>query len=376
MSAVERIPVEIIEHIIDMLYDDHNALKACSLVCHGWLTRARCNLFTELKLDFHAMNRISDLEEEIAFFRQSAISLPLLIVRSLKITGGNLSFGILSWPCWVELKNLTTLCLHHFEDLDNDLPSFLDHLFSLQCLDIKYARFDSAFSILGILQKIPHLLELSLYEVGWIKVQIPAEKQGVLDPIPLRHLTLNEIQDLHQFVDIFLMMYPDLHLWSVWTDNLDSDRRFMFECCESLRTVDLRYHGASSFDITTYISMRTLVMPDASYGLIPVDFFGSITSKTFRHLVLFLNLLSPQDLVKSNCDTFDWDIIDRGISTSHPSALVLLVVEGLEKADFGELSWADLTAAFSEFLPCCIGRGAVKLLPHDAPIWSDLHVYI
>ncbi|KAJ7714463.1 hypothetical protein B0H14DRAFT_659017, partial [Mycena olivaceomarginata] len=40
-----QLPQELVEAILDHVADDFHSLKACSLVCHAWLSRSRWHLF-------------------------------------------------------------------------------------------------------------------------------------------------------------------------------------------------------------------------------------------------------------------------------------------------------------------------------------------
>ncbi|KAI0737416.1 hypothetical protein C8Q80DRAFT_1062335, partial [Daedaleopsis nitida] len=44
------VPMEVVEHIIHYLWDDHLALRQCSLTCQGWLLRSRFHLFKEVEI--------------------------------------------------------------------------------------------------------------------------------------------------------------------------------------------------------------------------------------------------------------------------------------------------------------------------------------
>lgn len=49
-SLSARLPQELIDHIIDHLYDDPLALKNCARVCHAWLPTSRVHLFSKICL--------------------------------------------------------------------------------------------------------------------------------------------------------------------------------------------------------------------------------------------------------------------------------------------------------------------------------------
>ncbi|KAI0797132.1 hypothetical protein C8Q75DRAFT_710351, partial [Abortiporus biennis] len=43
--GVRNLPAELVDMIIDYLYDDSDALENCSLVCRTWLCASRFQLF-------------------------------------------------------------------------------------------------------------------------------------------------------------------------------------------------------------------------------------------------------------------------------------------------------------------------------------------
>jgi len=383
MSPTKDLPVELIEYIIDMLDEEPQTLKACTLVCHRWLTRARYNLFAKLNLDLRAVRVMSDestMEDKVASFQQS--SLPLFNIQHLELWSGNFIPGMLLWPCWAQLENVTELHLQWFDLLDEDLRSFLAHTPRLKRLSIKGAQFTSPTKILYMLQPALYLSELELHHIFWElhRFGVMEPSNNVLhhySPTPLQHLILNEIQHLDSFVAAILNQYPDLALRSLWTSSLASDRALMSRCYASLQTLDLRCEDLHSFDfnLTRYESLQTLVMSEVTRGQITPEFFATIRPENFRNLVLSFVLDAPRQLVSRNRETFDWASIDAGMDKFHPSALVLVAIEGLGRKELADLESECGTRCLIQLLPRCVRRGAVRVYPCDATIWSDLHVY-
>lgn len=238
-----NVPIEIIEHIIDMLHDDFCSLKTCSLVCRGWLTRARYNIFVEFNPNFPGASRqLSSLELEDMINSLQQSSLPFFAIErlTLGLTDNGRDLGVLLWPCWHQSVNITELDLHGLGNLDICLPPFVNRLPRLRQLTIVQTQFASTISVLRIIADTPQLSGLKLSHVSWEKYE---RQMDVLPcPIPLRHLTLYHAHDLDAFIDLLLAAHPDLILWSLWTHHLDSDRVLMDKCCAHLRTLDLRYH--------------------------------------------------------------------------------------------------------------------------------------
>ncbi|KAH9948534.1 hypothetical protein B0H21DRAFT_227544 [Amylocystis lapponica] len=89
-SGPHRVPHEISDRIIDNLYDDKDALKACSLTCQCFLPRAQFHYFSTLTLNADLWHGF----ERLRATRPQAVEL----VRSLKLThSGNFSDRNLAW---------------------------------------------------------------------------------------------------------------------------------------------------------------------------------------------------------------------------------------------------------------------------------------
>ncbi|EMD41177.1 hypothetical protein CERSUDRAFT_103477 [Gelatoporia subvermispora B] len=60
-SEPDTLPAEMTDNIIDFLYDDHDSLKSCSLVCRSWRYAARYHLFDTVQLDFRVFSSFLEL---------------------------------------------------------------------------------------------------------------------------------------------------------------------------------------------------------------------------------------------------------------------------------------------------------------------------
>ena len=49
--------MEVLEHILDFLFDDWRSLRACSLTCVSWVPRSRALIFREVIIDSHSTIR-------------------------------------------------------------------------------------------------------------------------------------------------------------------------------------------------------------------------------------------------------------------------------------------------------------------------------
>ena len=48
-------PLEILDHIVDLLHDDTEALKQCCLVSKSWMPRTRRHLFVDVVFRGHSL---------------------------------------------------------------------------------------------------------------------------------------------------------------------------------------------------------------------------------------------------------------------------------------------------------------------------------
>ncbi|TFK80055.1 hypothetical protein K466DRAFT_605658 [Polyporus arcularius HHB13444] len=70
-----NIPVEVSEHVIDMLWDDKDTLRACALTCRAWVPRSRLYLFRSITLrerpTVYALADLLDTDESIQHLIQT-----------------------------------------------------------------------------------------------------------------------------------------------------------------------------------------------------------------------------------------------------------------------------------------------------------------
>lgn len=100
--VASRLPTEIVEHIIDMLFGDTETLLSCSVISTSWTHRCRYHLFAELKL-----YSLSDL----CFWFSTGMGPSSHHVRSLDLAQNN-KFK------WITPKTLSVLP-HNFDSFHN-----------------------------------------------------------------------------------------------------------------------------------------------------------------------------------------------------------------------------------------------------------------
>ena len=55
------LPEELLDHIVDLLHDDSDALQSCCLVAKSWIPRTRKHLFSNV--EFLSLNRLEAWED-------------------------------------------------------------------------------------------------------------------------------------------------------------------------------------------------------------------------------------------------------------------------------------------------------------------------
>jgi hypothetical protein len=63
MTIIYRLPLEVVERIIDDIADNHSSIKACALVCHSFLPLCRKHIFASVTLN--ARREDSESEERL-----------------------------------------------------------------------------------------------------------------------------------------------------------------------------------------------------------------------------------------------------------------------------------------------------------------------
>jgi len=245
-----NLPGEIVDSIIDLLHDDLHALEACSLTCQEWTPRARFNLFKKLKVNL--TNKSLPPGEELVLLRESSV--PFSAVQIMQIYNGELildNVGLECWPRFTVLDRLHLDCITF--SVGELLPPFVQKFPSLRSLHLQSCHFPNPRATLRLIGEVTYLVELRFTDVAWNSfVEIPPENfefTPTPTPIGLRHLTLDRVANLDEFIALLLMMYPNLSLWSLWTSNTYMDNILMEQCSHSLKMLDLRHEGAVFFRI-------------------------------------------------------------------------------------------------------------------------------
>ncbi|EMD34519.1 hypothetical protein CERSUDRAFT_125622, partial [Gelatoporia subvermispora B] len=144
-----RLPPEVVDHIIDFLVDDRNALRSCSLTCRSWLPRARHHTFRTMRVTYEIRQQCLQLLEDCPDIRP--------YFQSLHFD----AFGTqVPWSDWEVaafldfMPNISTLVFKGFSfrtplpvGPSRHLRELMFHFCSFQSFDILLATLASAGSV-------------------------------------------------------------------------------------------------------------------------------------------------------------------------------------------------------------------------------------
>ena len=170
-----RLPAELCDHIIDHLWDDLSALRACSLTCKDWLPSSRFHLFRNVRLR-HA--------DDVQRFRALLASTPsvALCVRKLSFSAdydGATPDGVaLEDDAWVNdvvdilrlLQNVTTLALARvrWHALHEETRAAFEALSrTVHELFLFEVSFKASRDVIAFLSSFPTLRDLYFDAVSW-----------------------------------------------------------------------------------------------------------------------------------------------------------------------------------------------------------------
>ena len=168
-------PIELIEAIIDHFHSDKTSLKACSLVCKAWTSRARFHLFACLKL------RRRDVE---TFINSSSRINIAHVVRHLRlrVSGGFWVTDSDPWdeiiPRLVDFHNVRHLGLFDLtlgsskSSICLALVGQFAHIVDLRLTRVEWPSFAS---IALVICAFPSLETLGLERVRWSKPNLPVQ---------------------------------------------------------------------------------------------------------------------------------------------------------------------------------------------------------
>ncbi|KZT71037.1 hypothetical protein DAEQUDRAFT_157119 [Daedalea quercina L-15889] len=187
-----RLPLEVIEHVIDYVDDDAATLGAAALACHALVYASRLHRFRTVEI--HSAVRATRLRD-LPFAASGDLN---LLVRTLKLTGyyaGSVSELLSSLP---RLQNVRTLELSAFyltSEISSDASLALKLcLPSLQQLHLRFCEVFVYHDLAALVSFFPSLATLAVESVNILQ---PAVPDNVRPPPPtLRALDLH-LHHLH-----------------------------------------------------------------------------------------------------------------------------------------------------------------------------------
>ena len=213
-TPAPTLPIELIEAIIDH-QTDKKSLKACSLVCKAWTSRARFHLFAFLNL------RRRDVET----FINSRPPINIApFVRSLRLTTSYWYTDSGPWdeiiPRLVDFHHVRHLGLVGVElkgptsDICLALGQFA-HIVDLRLTEITWPSFAS---FADVLCAFPSLEKLCLISVRWSNSNLPAPSHS-----PLRNLHALQVCGCHDVHKWLLSLHAIPALRSLYWCDCDLD---------------------------------------------------------------------------------------------------------------------------------------------------------
>ncbi|KAH8103041.1 hypothetical protein BXZ70DRAFT_768234 [Cristinia sonorae] len=180
------LPQEIVEHIIDILWDHASSLRACSLVARSWLPRSRYHLRRVVLLSDQ------DPDEKLLLF-QTESTAPL--VEQLTIQTETQAHWLKWFPKMIRtvesLPRVSRLRIHSTcWDARLGDGYFRAQTHSLIQLTLDGVNFDSFATFTYVISAFPHLECLSLMYVRWSARLGPTRYEDWADGSMLRLKTL------------------------------------------------------------------------------------------------------------------------------------------------------------------------------------------
>ena len=163
-----HLPAELVDNIVDLLYDSRNTLKSCCLVSKSWIPRARKHLFTVVEF-----SDTNDLESWKTAFSDPSTSPArytrvLLVKYPLTVTAADGEEG-----GWIStFTNVVEFKLNAVRTVDNwsaiHLFPFCGFAPALKSLHLSFYTAPSS-QVFNLIHSFPLLKDLSVFSVGsWI----------------------------------------------------------------------------------------------------------------------------------------------------------------------------------------------------------------
>ncbi|KAJ7652082.1 hypothetical protein DFH06DRAFT_1206724 [Mycena polygramma] len=387
MSELEGIahafPLEIVELVIDHLFDDRENLKTCSLVSFQWVPSSRLHLFrTVTLLNAHSIQTLVELLE-------SPLSTLPHAIRNIYVeVGPHYSFNRrqaedhspyltrLSDKCCIESLEFvqhTSYRTSESSDIFLHPWSCFQHVRSLSLVGVLCA----STNMTGFVASFPALRELKMDALLWRHVDAELEHFGRSPPIPPVHLQAVRLSrcPLGVVLDWLLEVSGKSHnpssglrctlleLGGISDNQIDSVSRYLRACGPVLQHLSLSLRlsnqGFVPLDLSCNSNLRYVRLePDLYFETLP-HMLCSITSASLEHVELVMPgrpaRMYPHDANR-------WDDLDRYLL--QPRFTRFSITVQLHKAIDEEV--------IMNYLPLCTARGIISyiykpVLSHGSP---------
>ncbi|KAJ7493556.1 hypothetical protein FB451DRAFT_445528 [Mycena latifolia] len=235
-------PQELIDRVLDDLYNDKRSLVQRSLVCRAFLPATRYRLFAELHLE-RAPTKSSTLLEPVV---GPCTFAPFTTLIS--ITDGSLDAPEVVDQAWAErltllcqLPSITSLCLSRWQTFIGS-TTFCSTLsqFSLTNLTLTDVKFDSLRQLLAMPEICPGLTSLDIYNV---ECPPSPESTSYSHPVGIQTLRLGRCPDaLKLFAsDVVALNCANVSFINMGLDDIQSIGRILRRAGENLRHICLNF---------------------------------------------------------------------------------------------------------------------------------------
>ncbi|CAL1705659.1 unnamed protein product [Somion occarium] len=386
-STPPVLPPELIDQAIDHLWDDHEALEACSLTCRSWVPTSRLHLFRTVRVrsadDCTKLSALLDASPVIAH-----------CVRKLTVSAEYKGVDSNGRACeddaWVnqmstllsKLYRVHTLALSRvkWSSLLPETKSAFAVVFkSVKMLLLFEVRFDASGDVLGFLFEFPILSELYFHGVSWDR-ESPASQ--VSD-------TGGRVAKCMGLTYLFLDPKSSPTLVTEWLLNRASEQR--------LRTIQLCWREIENtraseseleclriefpFGLSEEVLLQNQLTLSHNTGLRTLHFggldvsaaatqtlfsnrlftwvavmLGQISSSSLREVIFELELPDVCDL-----QSLDWLRIDRELSRREFNGLLLRFYVNCTRRECGSSLEGEVRRELESRLPNFLGRGTLRV---------------
>lgn len=374
-----KLPKELIDIVVDYLYDDIEALKYCRLVHSSWVLTCRLHIFEHV-----AFHMLSDLESWVDIFPLVRES-PAKQVQSLHLSG---LWASLSDECF-DPDDFNESLLHHFQSFDgvrilaltafNIPPSrspalqFAHFRCSLRTLKLYSPLPVKQSDLLRLICNFPRLDDLAIIQVNcWVEetgedLDPPQESPSFRGNLQLVGISDPNDHFIARLVDLpGGVNFQSIETQSFRVENYQPLSRLMASCASTLENLKLGYSCDCSTPIRLFPGfVLTGNITGPSYAEVVINLLGH---RALRHLSLSIMGEKP-----FSCRRIE-DLISS-ISSPHMSLIKLTLIFAPYPFMASQLATNDW-GSLDDILTNAINCGATKKVAIDVMggpnnIWQD-----